>query len=68
MQAMGENVLGLVLEYSRLLRNGTNAMPATGKLIFFDVLGLFMVRDVRTHLVVPRKASCQCRDNRVSSS
>lgn len=44
LQAMGENVLGLVLEYGRVLRNGTDAAPATGKLIFFDVLGLFMVR------------------------
>ena len=49
---MGENVLGLVLEYSHLLRNGTDALPATGKLIFFDVLGLFMVGIVYSRLAM----------------
>ena len=43
-QAMGENVLGAVLELGNSLAEGTHKTCTERKLIFFDFLGLIMVR------------------------
>ena len=45
MQAMGENVVGLVQEFGRRMavQTGESKVPDTEKAVFFDVLGLIMV-------------------------
>ena len=43
-QAMGDNVAELIVHFGAELSNGSDIVEKDDKLIFFDVLGLFMVR------------------------
>ena len=45
-QAMGDNVVELIVEYSRALSRGEHLDSKEDKLIFWDFLGLMMVRKV----------------------
>ena len=52
-QAMGDNVAELIVHFGAELSNGSDIVEKDDKLIFFDVLGLFMVR--------PQSVSSYCR-------
>lgn len=41
---MGDNVVELVLDFSRALSSGEHASSTEAKLVFWDFLGLTMVR------------------------
>ena len=54
LQAMGENVAALIVDIGRSLRQGEDKVEEDEKLIFFDVLGLFMVRIKRSMHTITR--------------
>ena len=57
MQAMGDNVVELVLEFSSALSRGEHSNSMEDKVVFWDFLGLVMVGSLpAVHLPAPHLA------------